>query len=212
MPIDCIVCNSTATRVLVAADNCDYWRCDACEATFMDPARMPTPEAERARYLLHRNDPADAGYREFLSTLANPLLQRLEPRREGLDYGCGPGPVLAMMLREAGHRVDLFDPFFFPDPAPLSRCYDFITCTETVEHFHSPAVEFDRLDRMLRPGGWLAIMTRFQQDDSRFADWDYRKDFTHVVFYREATLRHIAAGQGWSCEIPAGDIALMRKQ
>jgi cyclopropane fatty-acyl-phospholipid synthase-like methyltransferase len=177
----------------------------------MDPARMPAPDVEHARYLLHQNDPADTGYRQFLSKLADPLLQRLEPRREGLDYGCGPGPVLAMMLREAGHKVTLFDPFFFPDPAPLLRTYDFITCTETIEHFHHPADEFSRLDGMLRPGGWLAIMTGFQTDDAGFADWDYRNDFTHVVFYRETTLRRIALMHGWSCEIPVRDVALMRK-
>jgi 2-polyprenyl-3-methyl-5-hydroxy-6-metoxy-1,4-benzoquinol methylase len=47
----------------------------------------------------------------------------------------------------------LFDPLFFPDPEPLGDLYDFITCTETIEHFHRPAEEFARLDRMLRPGG-----------------------------------------------------------
>ena len=40
--------------------------------------------------------------------------------------------------------------------------------------------------RLVRPGGWLAVMTCFQTDDARFAGWHYRKDPTHVVFYREA--------------------------
>ena len=62
----------------------------------------------------------DAGYRRFLSKLADPLMARLAPGARGLDYGCGPGPALAAMLREAGHEVALYDPFFAPDPAPLS--------------------------------------------------------------------------------------------
>ena len=115
------------------------------------------------------------------------------------------------MLREAGHAVALYDPFFAPGTQVLERQYDFVTCTETAEHFHRPDEEFARLTRLVRPGGWLAIMTCFQTDDSRFRDWHYRKDPTHVVFYREATFRLIADRHGWPCEIPAKDVVLMRR-
>ncbi len=115
------------------------------------------------------------------------------------------------MLREAGHEVALYDPFFAPDAAVLERRYDFITCTEAAEHFHDPAGEFDRFDRMLRPGGWLALMTCFQTDDARFARWHYRRDPTHVVFYRAATFQCIARRFGWQCEVPCKDVVLMRK-
>ena len=115
------------------------------------------------------------------------------------------------MLREAGHAVALYDPCFQPDPAALAATYEFITCTETVEHFHNPADEFDRFERMLAPGGWLGVMTCFQADDAQFAAWHYRRDPTHVVFYREATFHVIAAQRGWSCEIPGKDVALMQK-
>jgi SAM-dependent methyltransferase len=192
-------------------DDRTYRRCGACEATFLDPAQRLSPEDEHARYRRHRNDPADEGYRRFLSKLADPLLQRLPAPAKGLDYGCGPGPALACMLREAGHRVCLYDPYFFPDTGPLEDLYDFIACCEAAEHFHRPGEEFDRFDRMLRPGGWLAVMTRFQTDDDRFPSWHYRRDPTHVVFYRDATLRHIAGRFGWTCEIPVKDVALMQK-
>ncbi len=104
----------------------------------------------------------------------------------------------------------LYDPFFAPDTEPLTRRYDFVACTEAAEHFHRPAEEFDRLGALLKPGGWLAVMTCFQTDDARFAAWWYRLDPTHVVFYREATLRHVAAQRGWTCEIARKDVALMR--
>lgn len=115
------------------------------------------------------------------------------------------------MLRQAGHEVALYDPFFHPDPRPLLQTYDFVTCTESAEHFHRPAREFERLMSLVRPGGWLAVMTCFQTDDAAFADWHYRRDPTHVVFYREETMRHLAAARGWSCEIPQKDVALMRR-
>ncbi|MDF1591488.1 MAG: class I SAM-dependent methyltransferase [Desulfobacterales bacterium] len=168
-------------------------------------------EEEYARYCQHRNNPYDPDYRRFLAKLAKPFLNRLSPGAKGLDYGCGPGPALAYMLREAGHRVHLFDLFFFPDTKPLADLYDFITCTETIEHLYQPAETFARFNRMLRPGGWMAVMTCFLTDERCFTSWHYRRDPTHVVFYRAATLRHIAGRLGWSCEIPVKDVALMQK-
>lgn len=188
-----------------------YWRCPVCRATLLDADQLPPVTEERLHYRQHRNDPADPRYRRFLAKLTEPLRQRLAPGSRGLDYGCGPGPALAAMMREAGCLVTLYDPFFYPDPAALQQTYDFITCTEVIEHFHQPAEEFARLDAMLRPGGWLALMTCFQTDDERFAAWHYRRDPTHVVFYKAETLHFIASQRGWRCEIPVKDVALMHK-
>lgn len=211
-PAACIVCHAAAPRPFQTVGGRDYWRCDACAATFLSPSQMPDAATEWAEYAAHENDPADPGYRRFLSRLAGPLLERLRPGSSVLDYGCGPGPALAAMLAEAGHDAAVWDPFFAPDPAPLGRAYDAVTCTEVVEHLHDPAATFARLDALLKPGGWLGIMTCFQTDDARFADWHYRRDPTHVVFYREATLHNIAARFGWRCDIPARNVALMHKK
>jgi SAM-dependent methyltransferase len=207
----CPVCESPDGRPFQVVGGRAYGRCDRCEATFLFPEQRPSIEAERAEYALHQNAEGDAGYRAFLARVATPLLQRLPPGCHGLDYGCGPGPVLAGMLREAGHTVVLYDPLFHPDSAALDTTYDFITCTEVAEHFHDPAAEFRRLDGLLRPGGWLALMTRFQTDDARFANWHYRRDPTHVVFYREATLRWLAHHHGWQAEVPCANVMLMHK-
>lgn len=207
----CRVCLCGQTEPFAHVDGRDYWRCAECAATFLDGAQLPDPEAERAEYLLHENDPQDAGYRTFLRQLAAPLLRRLPPGQRGLDYGCGPGPALGRMLTEAGHVVRLYDPFFRPDASALEQTYDFITCTEVAEHFHRPGREFAWLNTRLRPGGWLGVMTRFQTDDKRFADWQYRRDPTHVVFYRPQTFQHLAARFGWRCEIPARNVVLMHK-
>lgn len=207
----CPVCRASEPQWAASIAERDYWRCVTCEAHFLNPRRHPSRDEEYAQYLLHENHPDDPRYRRFLSKLVTPLLARLSEGSLGLDYGCGPGPALAAMLRESGHTVALYDPFFQPDPAPLACIYDFVTCTETAEHFHQPAEEFDRLTSLVRPGGWLGIMTCFQADDCNFADWHYRKDPTHVVFYREQTLRHLAAAYGWTCDVPVKDVALMQK-
>lgn len=115
------------------------------------------------------------------------------------------------MLREAGHEVALYDVFFAPDQAVLQRRYDFVSCTETVEHFHAPAAEFRRFDALLKPGGWLGLMTGMLAEGIDFGSWHYRRDPTHVVFYQRTTLRYLARQYGWRCEFPGQDVALMRK-
>lgn len=177
----------------------------------LDPSQLPTRAQERAHYDLHENEVSDPRYRKFLSRLAQPLLARLSPGSHGLDYGCGPGPALAAMLREAGHSVALYDPHYAADPGALEQRYDFITCSEVVEHFHRPGDEFERLVGLLRGGGWLAIMTAFRPTGRDFGSWHYRRDPTHVVFYQAATFQVLAGDHGLTCVLAEGDVALLRK-
>ncbi len=101
----CPVCETEPARHFRMCGVHDYWRCRACAATFLDPSQLPDKTTEHRRYRLHRNDPDDVRYRAFLSRLTTPLLARLPAGVLGLDYGCGPGPALAVMLREAGHTM-----------------------------------------------------------------------------------------------------------
>ena len=204
----CPLCRSDAEWFL-QVDGKDYFRCPRCALRFLDPANLPDDAEELEHYRLHENHVDDPRYRAFLSRLSEPLLQVLQPGSQGLDYGCGPGPALAAMLREAGHQMALYDPFFASNKSVLSRRYDFVTCTEVAEHFHDPAIEFARLADLLRSGGILAIMTCFQTDDARFEGWHYRKDPTHVVFYREETFRWIADKFDWSVRFPRKDVAIL---
>jgi SAM-dependent methyltransferase len=207
----CPACRADAVAPFQSVEGRDYLRCTTCGARLLDPVQRLSREAERAHYRTHDNDPDAPGHRRFLAKLADPLLARLAPGSCGLDYGSGPDSTLAAMLREAGHDVAAWDPAFAPDAGALSRTYDFVACAEAIEHFHAPADELDRIDALLRPGGWLGVTTLFQTDDARFAAWRYRRDPTHVAFFREETFRLLAAQRGWTCEIPRRDVALLRK-
>ncbi|MFM1814639.1 MAG: hypothetical protein RLZ98_1334 [Pseudomonadota bacterium] len=207
----CPICRSRSSTPYAEISERRYFRCSTCHGVHVDSAHHLSDKAAIRHYLTHENDPSDAGYRRFLSRLADPMLERVAPGSHGLDYGCGPGPALAAMLREAGHEMQVWDPFFAPDPAPLKATYDFITCTEVAEHFQTPAEEFDRLERLLAAGGWLGVMTSFLPEDAAFAGWYYHRDPTHIVFYAPETFTVIAAARGLSCEFPAPNVALMRK-
>lgn len=211
--LPCPLCGHARPRFFYASpEGRSYWRCLHCEATYLEPTQLPTAEEEIDEYRKHHNNLGDPGYRRFLNRLAEPLNQCLPPAQQGLDYGCGPGPLLAQMLEEKGHRMALYDPFFYPDNRVLQVQYDFITCTEVVEHFHHPATDFARLDNLLKPGGCLAVMTCFQTDDAAFANWHYRRDPTHVFFYRENTFMCLAKKFNWSAQFPARNLALFWKK
>ncbi len=207
----CLLCGASDVGPRAEANGRRYVECGVCRLVFVPPAYHPDVEAERAHYGTHHNDPGDPGYRAFLDRLAKPLAARLAPGATGLDYGCGPGSALARMMEERGFPTALYDPFFAPDDAVLRRAYDFVTCTETAEHFHRPAEEIARLDGLLAPGGWLGVMTEMAAEDRDFATWRYARDPTHVCFYRPATIEWIAAWRGWTLETPGRDVVLFHK-
>ena len=160
---------------------------------------------------MHDNDPGDSGYRKFLSRLWDVLKPRLPEQASGLDFGCGPGPALGHMMREDGFEVSLYDPHFFPDGSLLTRKYDFITCTETVEHLRTPLKEFELIDSLLVPGGQVGIMTGMMDDRAEFASWYYQRDPTHIAFYSTITMLWVGRRMGWSVEFPAPNVTIFLK-
>lgn len=210
-PAYCPLCGSAATGPWHRDQRRDYRRCKRCALVFVPPAFHLDPQRERAEYDLHQNAVDDPGYRRFLSRLFEPLAARLPDRAEGLDFGCGPGPALAAMFREAGHRVALYDLFYHPDATPLARDYDFICATEVVEHLHRPGGELERLWRCLRPGGVLGVMTKLVRDREAFATWHYKNDPTHVCFFSRATWRWWAQQRGAALTFEGADVILLAK-
>ena len=211
MTISCPLCGTAGAAPLGVLAGRAYAVCTRCGLAFMLRAHLPSREAELEVYTLHENDVQDPRYRAFLDRLALPLLERLAAGARGLDYGAGPGPALVAMLRERGHEMALFDPFFAPDRRVLGERYDFVTCTETAEHFHDPAAEFTLLAGLLAPGGWLGVMTQVIPHDRQFLDWHYVRDPTHVCFYADRTFEWIAAHLGWRLERPAPSVALFNR-
>ena len=208
----CIVCKSESIKVYKIIEEKKYWNCNICSVKFLDKSHYLDPISEKDRYLEHNNEIKDASYRNFLSRLLEPLKKKLSANAYGLEFGCGHGPALADMLRSEGHKVELYDPFFFPNHNVLTKKYNFITCTETVEHFFDPYKEFNLLDQLLLKNAWLGVMTCFFTEDSLFDNWHYRKDPTHVVFYTEKTFKIIAEQRNWTYEIPSKDIVLIHKK
>ena len=144
----------------------------------------------------------------------NSIQQKMSPESYGLDYGCGPGPVVSHLLKASGFKnIFLFDPFFQNDESLLTQQYDFIFCSEVAEHFFDPCSEFQRLRSLLKPQGILFIYSLFfdsSNESTSFIDWYYRRDPTHVSFYSPRTMRFVAHQFNFSTiEIAPPRLALM---
>jgi hypothetical protein len=209
------LCQSSNVRLLHTSSgklgSREFYLCGECDLVHVPMRFHLPPDAEKARYLLHNNDTDDPEYRNFLSRLWDVLRPELVSTAQGLDFGSGPGPALVQMAIEDGYDISAYDPYFQPDTSVLETKYDFITCSETAEHFALPAAEFKLLYSMLEPGGLLGIMTSMPSDWSRFPDWYYNRDPTHVAFYSQRTMSWIADLYNMDISFPVPNVAIFRK-
>ena len=189
----------------------NYLQCNICKLIFV-PKKFHLPlQLETERYLTHNNNRNNQGYVDFLSRLWIELKPKLNTGADGLDFGSGPGPVLAELIMEDGFNIETYDPIFKPDKKSLETHYDFITCSETIEHFKEPQKSFCLLNKLLLPGGWLGIMTGIVPEDSRFSDWYYHRDPTHVSFYTNDTISWIGNWMQWEITLPRANVILFKK-
>lgn len=189
-----------------------FLRCPGCALVFRDPAQHLAIDDEVARYREHENELDDQRYLDFLDRLAAPLAARLPAGARGLDYGCGPVPAMAMLLERRGFPTASWDPHFHPHPAALveGASWDFITCSEVLEHIPNPRDALDTFARLLERGGLLGVMTQFRDDSRSFESWWYRRDPTHVCLYSAATMRWIGREMGWAVETLPRGVTLFR--
>lgn len=190
--MQCPLCRSTDETVpawVKARPDVRYAHCQVCDLIFLDAHFYLGSEEEKTRYAKHNNTIENQG------TMFVPVIESLRDLSKSariLDFGCGPQPVLAQMLKQQGYDVSYFDPFFFPDQNIFKQTFDAITCTEALEHFFSPRAELERLLSLLDPGGRLIVMTGMHQGKNMFLNWWYAKDPTHVCFFSWKTFAFIA--------------------
>ena len=188
-----------------------YIRCSNCWLVFVPTGQLPTAAEEKAQYDLHCNNPNDGGYRQFLQRALEPVVKYVTPPASGLDFGCGPGPTLSVMLTEQGYTVADYDPVYFNHTALLDQQYDFVTCTEVIEHVHAPAKIWALLKRLLKTDGLLVIMTKRVISDQAFANWHYKNDPTHVRFYSLQTFEYLAGLLGLSLTVCSDDVVVFHR-
>ncbi|MEF1185493.1 class I SAM-dependent methyltransferase [Vibrio sinaloensis] len=208
---NCPLCQSPETKRYFQDKRREYLQCLQCELVFVNPDQRLDEEQEKAHYDMHENNPQDEGYRRFLSRVADPILERIEPNSHGIDFGCGPGPTLSLMLEEQGHTMSLYDIYYHPDESVLAESYDFMTATEVIEHLYTPNLVWQQWLNLVKPGGWIGLMTKMVIDVEAFASWHYKNDLTHVVFFSRKTFQYLAERDQLELEFIGNDVILLRK-
>jgi SAM-dependent methyltransferase len=187
-----------------------YHWCKNCQLIFVDSRDLISPVHEKARYLEHNNGIQFPGYVAFLNRAVEPALKLLLPNMKGLDYGCGPYPTLSILMERQGFTCDNYDPFFFPHLPQTT--YDFIFATECFEHFYFPKEDLARISALLKPGGFLIVMTEPWLSVKDFKNWYYINDVTHVSFYNAATFDFICLKFGYKlCETVNSRVFILEK-
>ena len=186
-----------------------YLQCDQCDLVFVPEQFQLTAELEKAEYDKHENDVSDQGYINFLSRLFTPMLERIGKRSHGLDMGCGPAPALAQQFEQQGHSMSLYDLYYFDQPEVLSKEYDFVTCTEVIEHIAQPKPFIEKLVTLLKSGAPLGLMTKLVISPERFAIWHYKNDPTHICFYSKQTFQFLADKYQLKLEFIGQDVIIL---
>ncbi len=169
-----------------------YLQCPDCSLVYVPSRYYLSRASEKERYDSHRNQPDDPGYRNFLNRIVSPLISLLQPKAQGLDYGSGPEPVLSLLMAEKGFSLKNYDLFYANDKTLLGETYDFLVCSETIEHFHNPRTEWELFLKLVKNPGWIAIMTEMLRNETNFSSWYYKADKTHVCFYSKKTFDWLA--------------------
>ncbi|WP_087461546.1 class I SAM-dependent methyltransferase [Oleiphilus messinensis] len=209
---DCPLCHGKSIFEYHVDKVRSYVQCSRCSLIFVPPCYHLTPEQEKNVYDLHENSFEDLGYQRFLSRVAEPVSSRFPIHTKGLDFGCGPTPVLAQMLRMQGYQISTYDLFYDNNPAVLDEAYGFITATEVFEHLSNPKLILEKLLSQLDDSGSLFIMTKRVENQQKFSTWHYIRDPTHITFFSNESFQYIAEEYALNLELIKPDVAVLSKR
>lgn len=187
----CPLClNKSSFSPMNGPDKRMFLCCDRCKLAFTTTSYQPGRKKEEKRSKQQLNGLQVPAYVKFLNQAIEPSLAFLTKDMAGLNYGCGPTASLSVLLEQQNIHCSNYDPIFFPELT--ADQFDFIFATECFEHFFLPAKELQKIKNLLKPGGYLIVMTEKWTKPELFPRWSYAKDQTHVTFYHAETFRYIA--------------------
>src|SRR5216683_171225 len=209
----CPACGATSRKAAVEKyGKYKLFGCDSCGLQFWEPREMP--DARWYEQMYGGRDekllPLEPGHKYFL---ADPLAPR---GGELLDIGCGTGNFLAA-ARDAGYRVtgtelDGTAARFAKERVGLQRVFpltisefaeqhadekfDVVTFFEVLEHQAAPVEFLQKLRRVLKPQGTIALSVPNRERWMTGPDvLDYPPN--HFLRWNAAALKHFLSAQGF---------------
>ncbi len=173
-------------------DQTIYEYCEHCVSWQMNENALPKLADEQTRYATHNNKWNDQGYRDYLMKFGATIVAQEQKGAKGVDVGAGIEKVLTRLLNEEELDVKAQDPLYGFNAYDEDELYNFVVSIETVEHFHHPYSEWERMNNAILRNGRMYVATNLLEGTQKFEDWWYVKDPTHVFFYSKITMRYIA--------------------
>ncbi|SFV63124.1 Putative methyltransferase associated with DUF414 [hydrothermal vent metagenome] len=194
----CKICQNNTRTIRDEKKHLSYYRCLFCGFVYLDDDSVIDSVSEKKHYELHNNSFESLGYvKMFEDFIAEAITCYEHDIKTALDFGCGPGPVLAELLRRKGMEVDQYDLYFSPQKVYEGKKYDLITSTEVFEHLQRPIEILETLVKHTKEGGYIILMTKFPPyNDKEFLDWWYRRDVTHISFFTPKSFEIMAEKVG----------------
>ena len=193
----CPLCHSKGLKIHHSR-NRDYYQCKQCTGVFVGKVAFLSANEEKKRYDNHSDDITQKGYQDFVSPCVLTVVNNFKTTDKGLDFGCGRSEVVAKLLQQKGYDTVGYDPYYKPNTYLLNSKYNYITSCEVIEHFNTPAVEFQRLKSLLLPNGKLILQTSILTSKIDFESWYYKNDPTHVFFYTQQCFQYIQSFYGFT--------------
>jgi SAM-dependent methyltransferase len=194
----CLICETKVTEFTQLKNSKIYWHCQNCFFIKLDPRFHLDSIKEKARYDKHENSIDDRGYVETLEKFIDYSITPFKKSiTQILDYGSGPEPVLAELLKRQGYATQIYDPYYAASKF-RNESFDLVSATEVFEHFYDPKKEISRIMELVKTNGYIAVLTRFRPELEKFKSWFYKDDLTHVSFFTIRTFEYLAKELGFS--------------
>lgn len=188
----CPLCESNNVQFYEEVKSRSFNKCQNCDLVFLSKEFLCSQELEKSRYLEHNNSELSQGYKKFLYNIIHPVKNNQNLLDFGLDYGCGPYPMMSKLLKAEGYQIDDYDPYFSDFKLDFNNArYNFVILCEVIEHFSNPKLEIQRIKSLLLEGGLIYIQTSMLDESINFSTWWYKDDITHVSFFSETTISYI---------------------
>jgi len=190
----CKICLSDTKEIVDEKTLKIYHKCSTCSYIALDDKFYIDETVEKKHYDKHHNNLESLGYVKMFEDLVSEFVKPLHVEiNSALDFGCGEGEVLPIVLERNNITCDRYDLFYFPHEIYKDKKYDLICSTEVFEHLQDPLEMLKKLLLHVEDKGYLLLMSAFHpNDDDKFLKWWYIRDITHIGFFNLDTFEYLA--------------------
>lgn len=190
----CKICSNKTEKIIDKKTSKEYHKCATCSYIALHESFYVDGVRERAHYDKHHNTLESLGYVKMFEDLVSEfILPYKDSIKTSLDFGCGEGEVLPIVLEREGIKCDRYDLHYFAEKIYKDKEYDLILSTEVFEHLPNPLEVFIELLSHIKKDGYILLMSAFHPDnDEEFFKWWYIRDITHIGFFNMRTFSYMA--------------------